>query len=73
MKKAMIEIDTAIQSGEIDAKMLLQVHDELIFEVDTDKADTVNDQVRSIMEHVIDLDVPLIAEGGIGSNWGEAH
>lgn len=73
MKLAMIKIDQAILSGDIDAKMLLQVHDELIFEVDADKAYHIITQIREIMEHVADIDVPLIAEGGQGQNWAEAH
>jgi DNA polymerase-1 len=73
MKLAMIAIDDAIQKGEIDAKMLLQVHDELIFEVDEDKAEDVKAQVRDIMENIIDLDTPLLVEGGTGQNWAEAH
>jgi DNA polymerase-1 len=73
MKRAMIQIDTAIQVGDIDAVMMLQVHDELIFEVDEDKADTVLSQIRDIMENVIDLETPLLAEGGIANSWAEAH
>jgi DNA polymerase-1 len=75
MKRAMIRIDRAIEGGDIDAKMLLQVHDELIFEVDDDKIDTVSAQIKTIMEDVAkdDVDVPLIAEAGSGKNWEEAH
>ena len=73
MKMAMIEIDQAIQAGDIDAQMLLQVHDELIFEVEDDKIDTVSVQIKTIMENIVDLDVPLIAEAGSGKNWGAAH
>jgi len=73
MKRAMIEIDRAILDGDIDAKMLLQVHDELIFEIDDDKTETEMPKIKSIMEGAIDLDVPLIAEGGAAKNWSEAH
>ena len=73
MKKAMIKIDRAIQLGEIDAKMLLQVHDELIFEVDDNKVETETLKIKSIMENIIDLDVPLVAEAGFGDNWDKAH
>lgn len=73
MKRAMIRIDNAIQRGDIDAKMLLQVHDELIFEVDIDKAETVTSQIRDLMAASADLDIPLIADGGTGHNWAKAH
>ena len=73
MKRAMIQIDTAIQNGDIDAIMMLQVHDELIFEVDEDKAEDVLTQIRDIMENVIDLETPLLAEGGVADNWEGAH
>ncbi len=73
MKKAMIKIDRAIEAGEIAAKMLLQVHDELIFEVDDDKIESEAAKIKSIMENICDLDVPLIAEAGWGKNWDEAH
>lgn len=73
MKRAMIKIDRAIEAGEINAKMLLQVHDELIFEVDEDKVENVAEQIKAIMENVADFDVPLLAEAGWGKNWDEAH
>jgi DNA polymerase-1 len=73
IKRAMIKIDAAIQSGDIDAIMLLQVHDELIFEVDINKSDQVLIQIKDIMESVASDDIPLIAEGGQADNWAEAH
>ncbi len=73
MKRAMIEIDDAIQNGDIDAKMLLQVHDELIFEIDDDKIEPESAKIKDIMENIIDLDVPLIADAGSGKNWEQAH
>lgn len=73
MKLAMIEIDRQIEAGAIDAKMLLQVHDELIFEVDDAKIDDVSKQITTIMESTIDLEVPLLAESGVGDNWADAH
>ena len=73
MKRAMIKIDHAIQAGDIDAKMLLQVHDELIFEVDDSQIENQSVKIKNIMENVINLDVPLIAEAGSGKNWEEAH
>jgi DNA polymerase-1 len=73
MKMAMIQIDDAIQNGEIDAKMLLQVHDELIFEIDDDKVEVESAKIKNIMENIVDFDVPLIAEAGSGKNWDNAH
>jgi DNA polymerase-1 len=73
MKAAMIKIDTAIQSGDIAAKMLLQVHDELIFEIDDEKIESESKKIKGIMENIIDINVPLIAEGGSAKNWAEAH
>jgi DNA polymerase-1 len=69
----MIDIDRAIQNGDIDARMLLQVHDELIFEIDDDKIESEGAKIKYIMENVIDLDVPLIAEVGSAKNWADAH
>ncbi len=73
MKKAMIKIPPALKAADLNAKMLLQVHDELIFEVPECEADATATLVKDIMENVVKLDVPLIVETGIGKNWGEAH
>ena len=59
------------------AKMLLQVHDELIFEVDEDACDAVIARVKEVMEGAaepaVKLDVPIEVDAGIGNNWAEAH
>jgi DNA polymerase-1 len=73
MKRAMIAIDRAIEDGDIDAKMLLQVHDELIFEIEDALVETESAKIKDIMENISDLDVPLIAEAGSGKNWNDAH
>ena len=73
MKRAMIDIDHDILNGNIDAKMLLQVHDELIFEIDDDKIEAESAKIKTIMENIIDLDVPLVAEAGSAKNWSDAH
>lgn len=73
MKIAMIKIDRALSKENLDAKMLLQVHDELIFEVPDDQIDATTALVKNIMEHVVDIGVPLLAEGGQGHSWAEAH
>ncbi|WP_442768063.1 DNA polymerase, partial [Acinetobacter bohemicus] len=55
------------------AKMLLQVHDELVFEVDADIADELAPKLAEVMQSVVKLSVPLIVEVGKGMNWDEAH
>ncbi len=71
MKLAMIAVDNAIKSGDLQSDMLLQVHDELIFEVDEAQAESVGQQVKTIMESVFELNVPLKVDVKIGKNWGE--
>ena len=73
MKMAMIKMPRALKEANLKAKMLLQVHDELIFEVPSDELEKTSDLVRHVMENVVDLDVPLIAEAGHGNSWAEAH
>ena len=77
IKLAMIEIHNEIKMKNIDAKMLLQVHDELIFEVENKKQDDLINKVKNIMESVHlkykKFSVPLIVDYGFGNNWGEAH
>ena len=75
IRRAMIRMPAAIKGQ--PATMLLQVHDELIFEVDENAADRLIDTAREVMqtacEPVLKLDVPLIVDGGKGHNWAEAH
>ena len=74
IKKAMINIAQWIKTetqGEI--AMIMQVHDELVFEVDADKAETLKQKVCELMAKAAILDVALLAEAGIGDNWDEAH
>ena len=77
IKLAMIEIYKKININEIKAKMLLQVHDELVFEVEEINQDIVINQVKEIMEttHLKfkNFSVPLTVDYGVGKNWGEAH
>lgn len=73
IKKAMIDIDQDIRSGGLAAAMLLQVHDELVFEVPEDELDRVRQMVKSRMEGVLRLRVPLVVDMGWGENWAEAH
>jgi DNA polymerase-1 len=75
IRRAMIRMDAAI--AHLPAKMLLQVHDELVFEVDKDAADDLIAAAREVMENaanpVVKFDVPLVVDAGIGATWAEAH
>jgi DNA polymerase-1 len=73
IKLSMIGIHEALVRQELKAKMLLQVHDELVFEVPREEKDHVTELVRSIMEGVYDLEVPLKVNISAGDNWAEAH
>ena len=73
MKKAMAQIPPALRAANLNARMLLQVHDELIFEVHEDELEKTTPLVKHIMENVVKLDVPLVAEAGSGKSWGSAH
>jgi DNA polymerase-1 len=69
IKKAMIEIDAELDRRGSGAGMLLQVHDELLFEVPSDEVDPVREVVVTSMEAALELDVPLVAEAGVGPTW----
>jgi DNA polymerase-1 len=75
IRRAMIRMEDAI--AELPAKMLLQVHDELLFEVDADRADDVIARAREVMETAaapaLHLTVPLTVDAGQGQNWAQAH
>ncbi|WBA11578.1 DNA polymerase I [Salinivibrio kushneri] len=74
IKRAMILVDQWIQANAADeARLVMQVHDELVLEVKTSSMSKVESKVRKLMASAADLDVPLIAEAGFGDNWGEAH
>ena len=73
MKMAMIKMPSALEAANLNAKMLLQVHDELIFEVAESELIETSALVKQVMENVVQLDVPLIAEAGHGQSWAEAH
>jgi DNA polymerase-1 len=73
IKKAMLDIDDLILNEMPDVKMIMQVHDELVFECPKDNADKVMKKMKDTMEQTIELNIPLIAEAAIGSNWNEAH
>ncbi|HET9947785.1 MAG TPA: DNA polymerase I [Longimicrobiales bacterium] len=71
MKKAMIDVQAALDAMGTSARMLLQVHDELLLEVPEDEMDEVRRVVVERMEGAMRLDVPLVAEWGVGANWYE--
>ncbi len=73
IKKAMITVDNWLTSSGLDAKVILQVHDELVLEVREDLVDQVRDEIRVHMSGAASLDVPLLVEVGVGNNWDEAH
>ncbi|MCK4538634.1 MAG: DNA polymerase I [Candidatus Krumholzibacteria bacterium] len=73
IKIAMINIDTEIMRRGLESSMILQVHDELVFDVVPDEIDTMKDLVRELMESAIKLDVPLKVDMDTGDNWLEAH
>lgn len=73
IKIAMLQVREQLSSEVPDARMLLQVHDELVFEVLETEADRASSIIRPAMENVMDLVVPLIVDIGKGKNWAEAH
>ncbi|HAJ89612.1 MAG TPA: DNA polymerase I [Rhodospirillaceae bacterium] len=73
VKLAMTEVDRRIRSGDIAATLLLQVHDELVFEVREEDAAKVSAQIRQIMENVASFSIPLAVEAKWAKNWSDAH
>jgi DNA polymerase-1 len=71
IKLAMIEVDKILPKDQ--AKLLLQVHDELVFEADQNIAEELSKQIASVMESVVEISVPLLVEVGQGLNWDDAH
>jgi DNA polymerase-1 len=73
IKRAMITVQDWLLSSTPGARMIMQVHDELVFEVEKDAVDAVRDKVVTLMEDAAKLDVALKVDAGVGSNWDEAH
>ena len=77
IKRAMIRVPKALAEAQLSGKMLLQVHDELLFEVPEDQVDRTIETVSTVMEGAtapgLELAVPLVVDAGIGANWDEAH
>ena len=73
IKRAMITVDRALAASKVDAKVVMQVHDELVVEVVEKDIEAVADLLRLEMEQAATLKVPLVVDIGIGDNWDEAH
>ena len=73
IKRAMLRMPEALVTANLNARMLLQVHDELIFEVPDTEIEKTIEVVKKSMESAAILDVPLVVDTGIGANWDEAH
>ncbi|WP_456448717.1 DNA polymerase, partial [Thiolapillus sp.] len=73
IKRAMNRMDAWLREKEPPVRMIMQVHDELVFEVQEEQVPAVTDKVRAIMEGAAELAVPLVVDVGVGDNWEEAH
>jgi len=73
IKRAMIRLPGALKMAKLSGKMLLQVHDELVFEVPKKELEDTAAVAREVMENVTELSVPLVVDAGSGQNWDEAH
>ncbi len=73
IKVAMVNIDRKLREAGLQTRMLLQVHDELVFESPADEVEQVRELIQSEMEGAVPLDLPLKVELGAGNNWAEAH
>ncbi len=73
IKKAMHKIHAFLGSTHSKARLVLQVHDELVFEIPNDQVDVLIPVFKEMMENVVSLSVPLVVDAGIGNNWDEAH
>jgi DNA polymerase-1 len=73
IKRAMLSVDQWLEQGDANARMIMQVHDELVLEVANDEVDAVSNQVCRLMSGAAELAVPLLVEAGVGDNWDEAH
>jgi DNA polymerase-1 len=73
IKRAMIACHNWIKDNKPDVKMIMQVHDELVFEVAESQLETSSETIRNMMSSAASLDVPLVVDVGCGENWDEAH
>jgi DNA polymerase-1 len=73
IKRAMVDVEEALEGGPQSARLMLQVHDELVFEVVEGEVPALKDLLRERMECALELEVPLVIDFGVGKNWREAH
>ncbi len=73
IKKAMIEVEAALEAAGLQGRMLLQLHDELLFEVPQEELAETARRVRRVMEDVVELKAPLVVDLRQGPSWGEMH
>ncbi|MBN6714639.1 DNA polymerase I [Pseudomonas capsici] len=73
IKKAMVAVNDWLEESRLDARVILQVHDELVLEVHEDLVEQISEQIRPHMSSAAQLAVPLLVEVGVGNNWDEAH
>lgn len=73
IKRAMIQVDSQLQTMGLEGGIILQIHDELLLEIEADRWEEVKEMVKFEMENAWSLNVPLVVEVGVGKNWGEAH
>ncbi len=73
IKRAMVAVDKWLDESEFDARIIMQVHDELVFEVREEQLDAFAAEVKQRMADAADLDVPLLVDAGMGENWEQAH
>jgi DNA polymerase-1 len=73
IKLAMIAVDKWIKDEKLQSKLIMQVHDELVLEVPESELELIKQRLPELMQHVAKLDVPLLAEVGVGQNWENAH
>ena len=73
IKKAMIQVDHYLQTEQLNSRMIMQVHDELVFEIANDELVQLKPMIETLMRTALTLDVPLLVDIGTGKNWDEAH
>ena len=73
IKRAMLQLDDWLGASGLDARMIMQVHDELVFECKEEAVAEAVDTIRVLMSSAAELVVPLVVDVGVGDNWDEAH
>jgi DNA polymerase-1 len=73
IKKAMIDVQNWLITEQLQSRMIMQVHDELVFEIANNELSTLEPMIKKMMQSAFSLRVPLIVDIGTGKNWDEAH